>query len=216
MNRHFSIPITVALATTGALALPTIYSPVMAQATTVEAPVGDNAVVAFAKAQLGKPYKWGAEGPYSYDCSGLTMQAWKRAGISIPRTSQEQWRKLPHVSLSSLIPGDLVVYYSNASHVGIYIGGGKVLYASHPGSDVHISNLHSMPVLGAVRPGYAGSTGNTTSIPVVTSGKYTVKSGDTLSGIAAKHGTTWQKIWQKNKALIPNPHWIYPGQKLSL
>ncbi|GGJ75859.1 hypothetical protein GCM10011583_04140 [Streptomyces camponoticapitis] len=112
---------------------------------------GDEALT-YAVGQIGKPYLWGAEGPESYDCSGLTSQAWARAGVSVPRTSQEQWAGLPRVRLSELRPGDLVVYFPKATHVAIYLGEGKVVHAPRPGGRVKVSPLASNPLLGAVRP----------------------------------------------------------------
>ncbi|MEU4352109.1 C40 family peptidase [Streptomyces sp. NPDC023838] len=106
----------------------------------------------YAVGQLGKPYVWGAEGPGSYDCSGLTSQAWAHAGRAIPRTSQEQWASLPRVPLRSLRPGDLVVYYPRATHVALYLGDGLVVQAPRPGTRVKISPIASNPLLGAVRP----------------------------------------------------------------
>lgn len=106
----------------------------------------------YAVEQIGKPYLWGAEGPESYDCSGLTSRAWTRAGVSVPRTSQEQWAELPRVKLSELRPGDLVVYFPKATHVAMYLGEGKVVHAPRPGSRVKVSPLASNPLLGAVRP----------------------------------------------------------------
>lgn len=79
--------------------------------------------------QLGKPYEWGAEGPKSYDCSGLTSQAWAEAGAPIPRTSQEQWKRLKRIPLAELRPGDLVVYFPEATHVALYLGDGMVVQA---------------------------------------------------------------------------------------
>ncbi|MFJ7074786.1 NlpC/P60 family protein [Streptomyces sp. NPDC098781] len=107
----------------------------------------------YAKRQLGKPYKWGAEGPKSYDCSGLTSEAWAHAGTRIPRTSQEQWARLTRVPLTELRPGDLVVYFPDATHVAMYLGKGKVVQAPRPGEKIKISPIASNPVLGAVRPG---------------------------------------------------------------
>ncbi|MBT2453847.1 C40 family peptidase [Streptomyces sp. ISL-86] len=106
----------------------------------------------YATAQLGKPYVWGAEGPGSFDCSGLTSQAWAHAGRSIPRTSQEQWARLPKVPLDQLRPGDLVVYFPKATHVALYIGEGKVIQAPRPGAKVKVSPIAANPLLGAVRP----------------------------------------------------------------
>ncbi|MBL1095751.1 C40 family peptidase [Streptomyces coffeae] len=107
----------------------------------------------YALDQIGKPYVWGAEGPSSFDCSGLTSQAWAHAGRTIPRTSQEQWRQLPRVSLQRLRPGDLVIYNKGASHVAIYAGNGQVVQAPRPGQVVKLSALATNPVQGAVRPG---------------------------------------------------------------
>ena len=109
--------------------------------------------VGFAMAQIGKPYVWGAVGPSSYDCSGLTSAAWAAAGHPIPRTSQAQWSGLTRVSLSSARPGDLIIYYNDATHVGMYIGGGQIVHAPRPGRSITTAPAASMPVLGVVRPG---------------------------------------------------------------
>ncbi|WP_093799070.1 C40 family peptidase [Streptomyces sp. Wb2n-11] len=108
--------------------------------------------VEYAVRQIGKPYVWGAEGPGSFDCSGLTSQAWAHAGREIPRTSQEQWRQLPKVPLRKLRPGDLVIYFPEATHVAIYLGNGMVVHAPRPGSRVKVSPIAANPLLGAVRP----------------------------------------------------------------
>ncbi|WP_267887249.1 C40 family peptidase [Streptomyces sp. WM6372] len=110
------------------------------------------AALTYATEQLGKPYVWGAEGPGSFDCSGLTSQAWAHAGRSIPRTSQEQWAQLPKVPLDELRPGDLVVYFPTATHVALYVGDGKVIQAPRPGAKVKVSPIAANPLLGAVRP----------------------------------------------------------------
>ncbi|MFJ8855072.1 NlpC/P60 family protein [Streptomyces sp. NPDC102437] len=108
--------------------------------------------VKYAIAQVGKPYVWGAEGPDSFDCSGLTSRAWAKAGQVIPRTSQEQWRQLRKVPVNALRPGDLVIYFPKATHVALYIGNGLVVQAPRPGSKVKVSPVGSNPLLGAVRP----------------------------------------------------------------
>ncbi|MCG0069081.1 MULTISPECIES: C40 family peptidase [Streptomyces] len=118
-------------------------------------PAGDRAV-RYAMDQIGKPYRWGAKGPDAYDCSGLTSQAWSRAGTPVPRTSQEQWDQLGKVPLNRLRPGDLVVYFPEATHVAMYVGDGKVVQAPRPGEKVTVSPIASYPILGAVRPGTAG------------------------------------------------------------
>jgi cell wall-associated NlpC family hydrolase len=110
------------------------------------------AAVAYATAQIGKPYEWGAEGPKSYDCSGLTSQAWAAAGHAIPRTSQEQWKQLQHVDIKDMRPGDLIIYFDDASHVAMYIGDGAIIHAPRPGRTVTIAGAGSMPILGVVRP----------------------------------------------------------------
>ncbi|MFE9439220.1 NlpC/P60 family protein [Streptomyces sp. NPDC006602] len=112
---------------------------------------GDRAL-RYAVRQLGKPYEWGAEGPKTYDCSGLTSQAWSHAGTPIPRTSQEQWAELPRIPLDELRPGDLVIYHPDATHVAIYMGEGKVVEAPRPGEEIKISPIATYPILGAVRP----------------------------------------------------------------
>ncbi|GAA3372796.1 C40 family peptidase [Streptomyces sannanensis] len=117
-----------------------------------KATAGGKKAVAYATAQIGKPYVWGAEGPDSFDCSGLTSQAWEAAGRGIPRTSQEQWRRLPHVSVKDMRPGDLIVYYKDATHIGMYVGGGMIVHAPRPGRDVTVAGAGSMPILGVVRP----------------------------------------------------------------
>jgi peptidoglycan DL-endopeptidase CwlO len=111
---------------------------------------------AFAVSKLGCPYVFGGTGPCGsgYDCSGLTMTAWAAAGVSIQRTSEEQWASLPHVSTSALEPGDILVF-AGASHVGIYVGNNMLVDAPHTGLNVeevaltgwYLSNLD-----GAVRP----------------------------------------------------------------
>jgi peptidoglycan DL-endopeptidase CwlO len=106
----------------------------------------------YAAAQIGHPYVWGGTGPVGYDCSGLTMRAWQTAGRSIPRTSQQQWAQLPHVPVAQLRPGDLIIYFPDASHVALYVGDGEIIQAPHPGADVELSAAGSMPILGVVRP----------------------------------------------------------------
>lgn len=100
----------------------------------------------FAMAQLGEPYVYGATGPNSWDCSGLTGAAWAAAGVSLPRSSSQQAGAGQSVSTSSMSPGDLVFYYSPISHVGIYLGNGKLLHAPNPSSSVSIVPVDSMPI----------------------------------------------------------------------
>jgi cell wall-associated NlpC family hydrolase len=91
--------------------------------------------VAFAYAQLGKPYVYGATGPSSYDCSGLVQAAWAAAGVSIPRTTFEDWDSLPHIPVSQMVPGDLIIY-DGEGHVAIYVGNGYIIDAPHTGAFV--------------------------------------------------------------------------------
>ena len=109
--------------------------------------------LAFAKSQLGKPYRYASAGPNAYDCSGLTSAAWSKVGVSLPRTSQSQIGVGRSVSKSELQPGDLVFYYSGISHVGLYAGNGQIVHAPRPGKSVEYASVDSMPFAGARRPG---------------------------------------------------------------
>ena len=100
-------------------------------------PTGTQAdkAVAFAYAQLGKPYVYGATGPDSYDCSGLVQAAWAAAGVAIPRTTFEDWDDLQHIPVSEMVPGDLIIY-DGEGHVAIYVGDGYIIDAPHTGAYV--------------------------------------------------------------------------------
>jgi peptidoglycan DL-endopeptidase CwlO len=111
------------------------------------------AAVEYALAQVGDAYVWGAEGPDAFDCSGLTLMAWRQAGVSLPHSSSMQMSSGTPVSSSQLQPGDLVFYYSPVSHVGIYVGNGKIVHAANPSTGVEVTGVFSMPYSGAVRPG---------------------------------------------------------------
>jgi peptidoglycan DL-endopeptidase CwlO len=105
---------------------------------------GAGAVIAFAQAQMGEPYVWGAEGPGSWDCSGLTMRAWEQAGVYLSHYTGAQWAETSHVPVSQARPGDLVFYgVSGAAshHVGLYIGGGQMIEAPHTGANVRVSSI---------------------------------------------------------------------------
>jgi cell wall-associated NlpC family hydrolase len=107
------------------------------------APAGSSAgaaAVAAAMSKVGNRYVYGAAGPDTFDCSGLTSWAWKQAGVSIPRTSSGQ-AGLPSVPLSELQPGDLVTYYSPVSHVGMYIGNGQVVHASTESKPIGVTSV---------------------------------------------------------------------------
>lgn len=104
-----------------------------------------------ASTRVGSPYVWGATGPNSFDCSGLTSWAYQQAGISIPRTSQAQVGGGTQVAKSDLQPGDIVAFYGGASHVGIYAGNGQVVHSPSSGTTVSYAPLDSMPFYGATR-----------------------------------------------------------------
>lgn len=111
--------------------------------------------VAYAYAQLGKPYVWGATGPDSFDCSGLMYAAWQSAGVTLPRTTYDEWANLPHIPLSDIQPGDLILY-SGESHVSMYVGNGYIIDAPHTGAVVEklpeSTSWYADSVDGAVRP----------------------------------------------------------------
>ena len=112
--------------------------------------VGEKVLEA-ARSAVGSPYVYGANGPSAFDCSGLTSWAYRQAGVDIPRTSQAQASAGTPVSLDALQPGDIIVYYSGASHVGIYTGHGTIIDALNTGTPVGERSLNYMPIHSAVR-----------------------------------------------------------------
>jgi cell wall-associated NlpC family hydrolase len=130
-----------------------------ASRTTTRTPVYDGAasgrgaiVVKYAYAQLGDPYVFGAAGPDSFDCSGLTLAAWSQVGVSLPHSARQQYANEPKVSKANLQPGDIVFFYSPISHNGLYVGNNQVIHAPQPGESVELIGLGVMPYSGAVRP----------------------------------------------------------------
>jgi cell wall-associated NlpC family hydrolase len=109
--------------------------------------------VKFACAQIGKPYVWGAAGPDSYDCSGLTQRAWAQAGVSLPHNAAKQYSVTQRISRSQLRPGDLVFYFSPISHVGMYVGDGWIVHAPRAGESVRMRKIGS-DIAGYGRPRY--------------------------------------------------------------
>ena len=113
--------------------------------------------VSAAMSVIGTTYVWGSANPsVGFDCSGLTSWAWAQAGVYIPHSSAAQYSALPHVSLSAVQPGDLIFYYSPISHVALYIGGGRIVHARHPGpgGEVQVSSMYGYDTpVGAARPG---------------------------------------------------------------
>ena len=103
---------------------------------------GAGAAIAEAKRQLGKPYVWGAAGPDSFDCSGLTLWAWRAGGVNLPHYSGSQYSSTTHIPLSAIQPGDLIFYQSPSEHVALYIGGGQIIHAPHSGGVVQYDSLY--------------------------------------------------------------------------
>jgi cell wall-associated NlpC family hydrolase len=121
------------------------------------------AAVRTALGQVGKPYRWGATGPGSFDCSGLVRFAYADAGLSLPRTSRQQWSAGRHVQVGSLRPGDLVFWAhdpadpSTIHHVGLYLGQGLMVHAPHTGALVRVDAIRPSGYAGATRPGTGGT-----------------------------------------------------------
>ncbi len=117
-------------------------------------PASGNAriVVEYALAQQGKPYVFGADGPGSFDCSGLTLAAWRQVGVSLPHSSRKQYAQINKISRANLEPGDLVFFYSDLHHSAVYVGNGKVVHAPQSGDVVKVVSLGSFPYAGAGRP----------------------------------------------------------------
>ncbi len=113
---------------------------------------GVAAVIRYAQAQVGKPYVWGADGPGSFDCSGLTMKAWAQAGLSLPHSAAAQSTIGRRVSRSELQPGDLIFRYSPISHVALYIGNGMQIAATHTGSTVKLQDAFQGEIVAYSRP----------------------------------------------------------------
>ncbi|GAA3288776.1 C40 family peptidase [Dactylosporangium vinaceum] len=112
---------------------------------------GAGTVVKFACAQLGKRYVYATAGPNTYDCSGLTMAAWKAAGVSLPHNAAQQWGKVKHISRSQLVPGDLV-FYNGLGHVGIYIGNNQIIHAPNSRTVVKVAPIDIDSLYGYGRP----------------------------------------------------------------
>lgn len=191
--------------------------------------------VAFARAQLGKPYVFGGTGPNSWDCSGLVQAAWRSAGVTLPRVSQAQFRAGPVINPALARPGDLVVYRGGA-HIAIYIGNGQIIEAPSPGKRVHIAPFrtgwYASHFTAVVRVGGVG-TGLLPNGPVIKAPKvtkprvvvpvpstvakahtYKIKAGDWLAKIAQAHNVKggWQHLYALNKGAIgADPDLVYPG-----
>lgn len=114
-------------------------------------PGSNTSALEAALTQVGKPYEWGATGPEGYDCSGLMVWAYRQIGKVLPRSSQAQAAGGTPVRKQDLQPGDLVLYYSDASHVGMYAGNGNIVHASTFGVPVKVAPLDAYPFYGARR-----------------------------------------------------------------
>jgi cell wall-associated NlpC family hydrolase len=114
---------------------------------------GAATAVRWAYKELGKPYQWGAAGPNSFDCSGLTQYVWAKAGVYLAHYTGSQWNEGTHVGRDQLQPGDLVFFGSDLHHVGLYIGNAKMIEAPYTGANVRISPAFRSDYAGAVRPG---------------------------------------------------------------
>lgn len=234
-------------ATTPSSTTTTGSTPVVTTGGSKSPAVGSKAYLAvqYAKSKISTaPYLWGGNGPVRFDCSGLTSQAWKAAGVDFTqtaRTSQQQL-KLPNVvpgatyqTVSSIRPGDLVIYTfeSYADHVAMYVGpigpnGADLIDTGsrHPNGGVNWSKMSTRggKVQGVVRPAAfvpaSDSTPPSTPPPSNDGGTYTVKLGDYLSKIAKEQlgdPLKWRAIYELNKDVIgPNPNVIVPGQKLKM
>ncbi|MFI9587289.1 NlpC/P60 family protein [Streptomyces sp. NPDC052236] len=117
------------------------------------APASARAAVAMmaVRTAIGRPYVWGANGPYGFDCSGLTQWAYAQAGVALPRTSQAQRYAGRQVAPAEARPGDLVTYRGDASHIAMYMGNGQVVHAPYPGAPVRYDPVGMMPVTGVTR-----------------------------------------------------------------
>ncbi|HEV7886899.1 MAG TPA: NlpC/P60 family protein, partial [Acidimicrobiales bacterium] len=113
---------------------------------------GASAAVAEARRQIGKPYRYGASGPEAFDCSGLTSWAWRAGGVSLPHSSSAQYSATHRVAMADIAPGDLLFYGSPIHHVGIYVGNGTMVEASHSGVPVRYSSIYRSDLVGIGRP----------------------------------------------------------------
>lgn len=147
-------PVTRApLTTTPATPVTTASSPPTGPSPPPAPPAGVSAAIAYAYAQIGKPYQWGGAGPSSFDCSGLVMRAYEAAGINFDHSAQDQYNGTARVSISALRAGDLVFFGTpgNVYHVGIYVGGGSMVDAPHTGADVRVEGIYWSDLLAGGR-----------------------------------------------------------------
>lgn len=157
--------------------------------------------IAYAQAQLGQPYLWGGDGAGGFDCSGLVQAAFRAAGVALPRTAQQQYDATPRVVAPAA--GDLVFYGNSPSditHVGIYLGGGKMLDAPHTGAQVRIENVWS-GVIGYGRPLAGGATDSATAAAASSSGSTATLTSSSSGGFLANIGSTLSRFTVEGIAL---------------
>jgi cell wall-associated NlpC family hydrolase len=128
------------------------YTPVIEQFFPPPSRAARGEIVSVAMRYLGAPYRWGADGPNSFDCSGFTMFVYRQVGVSLPHNSGAQFGSGERVSRSDLQPGDLVFFGSPIHHVGIYVGGGSYIHSPRTGDVVRVATLDRGDYAGAVRP----------------------------------------------------------------
>ncbi|WP_093802025.1 C40 family peptidase [Streptomyces sp. Wb2n-11] len=151
MTAHKNVPSVLSRAgAASALTLAAIGATMLAPGAVTEAQAASHSTKALnvAASKKGAPYKYGAAGPSRFDCSGLTLYSYKKAGKSLPRTAQSQYNKTRHISASSRQRGDLVFFHSgrNVYHVGIYAGSGKIWHSPKSGSVVKLEKIWSKSV----------------------------------------------------------------------
>ncbi len=133
-------------------AAPLIAAPAGAPVPVVHGSGGGAAALRAAFAELGKPYVWGAAGPDTFDCSGLTQWAWARAGVALSHYTGSQWNEGVKVAKNQLQPGDLVFFGSDLHHVGMYVGAGRMIDAPHTGAVIRVEPIWWDQYAGAIRP----------------------------------------------------------------
>ena len=144
-------PLPASAAVGGATGQALAATPAVAAAPAAAASGAAQTAVSTALAQVGDRYAYGASGPNSFDCSGLTSFSYKAAGVSLPRTSKAQATVGTPVSKANLQPGDLVFFYRPVSHVAMYIGNGQIVHALNSSKPVQVMNLDSMPSYAGAR-----------------------------------------------------------------
>lgn len=121
-----------------------------------------DSIITYGLAEVGKPYHYGDEGPNAFDCSGLMQFIFGKAGITLPRTAAQQQRSATQVS--SPVPGDLVFYGAPATHVALYLGGGRMLAAPHTGANVQVQSVYGSPTYGRVSGAGTGVVAQTVGL----------------------------------------------------